>query len=253
MSRFSSLLLLCIIAFSTDVLAQNKTRWGSGIDFTERAAKREQGRWSLTEWMAMKEKNKMMDAWLSLNSPSPYEFMLGGSYNSLTTETQGAGTQSSHTSYAGQLAAYAQFIGVSGEYENNTEEGFSDLAGMLNVRLLGNSIQNTAFTIHYGQRTRDQGVSPGRLTQQFGQVSLQVYLTKYFGVDGSYRYFLPTSTEALGDVSGNTTEAGLYLDFKALRIFGSWYKESQKTKIPAATVESITDRAGIRSGIKIFF
>lgn len=194
-----------------------------------------------------------MDTWLSMNSPSPYEFMLGGSYNSFQTQVQDSGAISSHISYAGELAAYAQFIGIQGEYENNTEEGYNDLAGILNIRLLGNSIQNTAFTIHYGQRTREQSGAAGRLTQQFGQVSLQVYLTKYFGVDGKYRHFLPTNTEPLGDVEGNVSEAGLFLDFKALRVFGTWYKESQKTKIPAATIDTVTERAGIRSGIKIFF
>lgn len=252
MSRFSSLLLLCIIAFSTTPsFAQSGSRWGSGIDFTKRAANREAGRWSLSEWLEMKNRNRMMDMWLSMNSPSPFEFALGGSYNSYKTEVQGSGVSDSHTSFAGEASAYAQFVGITAEYENNTDEKYNDLAGMLNIRLLGNSIQNTSFTIHYGQRTRDSAI--GKLTQQFAQASLQVYLTKYFGLDGKYRYFLPTSTDELGDVSGNITEAGLFIDFKAIRIFGAWYKESQKNKIPAATDDTVTDRAGIRSGIKIFF
>ncbi|MEK2644667.1 hypothetical protein [Bdellovibrio sp. BCCA] len=252
MSRFSSLLLLCIIAFSTTPsFAQSGSRWGSGIDFTKRAANREAGRWSLSEWLEMKNRNRMMDMWLSMNSPSPFEFSLGGTYNSYKTEVKNPDSSSSHTSFAGELSAYAQFVGVTAEYENNTDEHFNDLAGMLNIRLLGNSIQNTSFTIHYGQRTRD--AATGKLTQQFGQASLQVYLTKYFGLEGKYRYFLPTSTDELGDVSGNITEAGLFIDFKAIRIFGNWYKESQKNKIPAATDDTVTDRAGIRSGIKIFF
>ncbi|MEN0058153.1 MAG: hypothetical protein AAGB31_04915 [Bdellovibrio sp.] len=252
MSRFSSLLLLCIIGFSDLSFAQSKSRWGSGIDFTQRAANREKSRWSLTEWLEMKNRNRMMDMWLSFNSPSPFEFMLGGAYNSFKTEVEGSSDSESATSFSGEFAAYAQFVGVSGEYENNTAEKYNDLAGMLNIRLLGNSIQNTSFTIHYGQRTRDSEDS-GRLTQQFAQASVQVYLTKYFGLDGKYRYFLPTSTDELGDVEGNLTEAGLYIDFKVLRIFGSWYKESQKNKIPAAADDTVTDRTGIRSGLKIFF
>ncbi|WP_347357228.1 hypothetical protein [Bdellovibrio sp.] len=251
MSRFSSVLLLCIILAASLAEAQSASRWGSGIDFTKRAAAREKGRWSLSEWMETKNRNRMMDMWLSVNSPSPYEFALGGTYNSFKTEVEGSGTSESHVSYSGEVSAYAQFVGLTAEYENNTEEDFNDLGGMLNIRLLGNSIQNTAFTIHYGLRTREG--SGERLSQQFGQVSLQVYLTKYFGIDGKYRYFLPTSTDNLGDVEGNRAEAGLFIDFKAVRIFGSWFKESQKTKIPAATDDTVTDRTGIRSGIKIFF
>ncbi|WP_253696901.1 hypothetical protein ACLWBD_04765 [Bdellovibrio sp. HCB117] len=251
MSRFSSLLLLCIMAFSGISEAQSRSRWGSGIDFTQRAANREKSRWSLTEWLEMKNRNRMMDMWLSMNSPSPFEFMIGGSYNSFKTEVQDSGVENSYTSFAGEASAYAQFVGLTAEYENNTEESFNDLAGMLNIRLLGNSIQNTSFTIHYGQRTRES--SDSRLSQQFGQASLQVYLTKYFGLDGKYRYFLPTSTDELGDVEGSYTEAGLFIDFKAVRIFGAWYKENQKTKIPAATDDTVTDRQGIRSGLKIYF
>lgn len=253
MSRISYLLLLCIIAFSSEAFAQSGSRWGSGIDFTQRAAKREQGRWSLTEWLEMKNRNKMMDSWLSLNAPSPFEFMLGGSYISSKTETQGSGTGSSEISYSGEFSAYAQFIGLGIEHENNTEKGFNDLTGMLNIRLLGSSIQNTAFIIHYGQRTRNHSGTEGRLTQQFGQATLQVYLTKYFGIDGMYRQFLPTSSDAMGNVEGHQTEAGLFIDFKALRIFGSWFRENQKKRIPAATDDTVTDRAGIKSGIKIFF
>ncbi|KHD89509.1 MAG: hypothetical protein OM95_03435 [Bdellovibrio sp. ArHS] len=240
------------MAFSGISEAQSRSRWGSGIDFTQRAANREKSRWSLTEWLEMKQRNRMMDMWLSMNSPSPYEFMLGGSYNSFKTEVLDSGVENSYTSFAGEASAYAQFVGLTAEYENNTEEDFHDLAGMLNIRLLGNSIQNTSFTIHYGQRTRESNTH-GRLSQQFGQASLQVYLTKYFGIDGKYRYFLPTSTDELGDVGGSYTEAGLFIDFKAVRIFGAWYKENQKTKIPAAADDTVTDRQGIRSGLKIYF
>lgn len=253
MSRFSSLLLLCIIILLTQISeAQSGSRWGSGIDFTKRAASREKSRWSLSEWMEMKNRNRMMDMWLSLNSPSPFEFMLGGSHNSYKSETTtNPGVSTSHVSYMGEFSAYAQFAGLTAEYENNTSEGLNDLAGMLNVRLLGNSLQNTAFTIHYGQRAREQ--NSGRLSQQFGQVSLQVYLTKYLGIDGKYRQYLPTSTEALGEITENRTEAGLFIDFNAFRVFGSWYQESSKTKIPAATDDTVIDRTGIKSGIKIFF
>lgn len=253
MSRFSFSLLLCIISFSVPAYTQTATRWGSGIDFTQRAAKREQGRWSLSEWLEMKNRNKMMDSWLSTNAPSPFELMFGGSHNSYNLENSNTGAKSSAISYAAQLAAYAQFVGINAEYENNNEEGYNDLNGLLNIRLLGDSIQNTSFTIHYGQRTRTYSDNNGRLSQSLGQVSLQVYLTKYFGIDGFYRTYVPTTHPSLGDVSGEQSEAGLFIDFKALRIFGSWYNERQKQKIPAATDDTITNRTGIKSGIKIFF
>lgn len=257
MSRFSSLLLLCIITLSSFATHAQGRKWGSGIDFTQRAAAREKSRFSLTDWLAMKERNRMMDMWLSLNSPSPFEFMIGGSYISGKSEVRDPSTSpvsSDGTSYSGELAAYAQLVGVSGEYENNTVEKYNDLTGLFNIRLFGNSIQNTGLTLSYGLRTREMsGTTPTRLSQQFGQANLQVYLTKFFGLDGKYRYFLPTDNNELGEVKDDLVEGGLFIDFNAFRIFGTWYKESIKTKIPAATEETLTERTGIRTGLKIFF
>lgn len=249
------ILIGLLVAFSTTpALAQKGSRWGSGIDFTQRAANREKGRWSLTEWMEMKNRNRMMDMWLSVNSPSPFEFSLGGFFNSYKTEVKDSGVSNSFNSFSGEFSAYAQLVGVTAEYENNTEENYNDLSGMLNIRLLGNSIQNTSFTVSYGQWTRESGGSaPSRLSQQFAQGALQIYLTKYFGMDGKYRYFFPITTDELGDVARNVAEAGLFVDFKAVRIFGAWYSEKQKTKLPAATNDTVVERTGIRSGIKIFF
>lgn len=255
MSRFSYLLLLCIIAFSLESQAQTASKWSSGFDFTQRAAKREAGRWSLTDWLAIKDKNRMMDQWLSMNSPSPYELMLSGSHLSYDKHVaDGTTVDAAHSNILTEFAAYAQFVGVGAEYSNNTNENYSDLAGLFNLRLLGNSLQNTGFTLSYGLRTREMtGTTATTLRQQFGQADLQMYLTKYFGLDLKYRYYLPVTNDVLGDVKEDLSEASLFIDFKALRIFGAWYKESQKIKSPGATDEVNTDRTGIRSGIKLFF
>lgn len=254
MSRFSSLLLSCIILFLSTAQAQTASRWSSGYDFTQRAAAREKGRWSLSDWLAIKDKNRQMDMWLSVNSPSPFELAIGGSYLSYSTDPHDTTDPKSHTSFAGDISAYAQFVGLTGEYEHNAAENFTDTTGMFNVRVFGNSIQNSSLTFSYGLRTREmKGTVDTRLAQQFGQAELQLYMTKYFGVNGKYRYFLPTTNDELGDVKGEYSEAGLFIDFKALRVFGAWYKENQKNKVPAATSETITDRTGIRSGIRIFF
>ncbi|MGE5087373.1 MAG: hypothetical protein ACM3MG_13800 [Bacillota bacterium] len=257
MSRFSYLLLSCIIVFSFEAWAQNggRSRWSGGYDFTQKATKREAGRWSLSDWLAIRDKNRLMDQWLSMNSGSPFEFMVGGSYLSYkTTSSDTSIAETSSTSFSGEFSAYAQLVGLGAEYSNNTAEKYNDLSGIFNLRLLGNSIQTTGLTLSYGMRTREMnGATQTRLSQQFGQAELQLYLTKFFGFDGKYRYFLPTTNDVLGDVKEDYSELGLFIDFNALRIFGAWYKESQKNKTPAATDETITDRTGIRSGLKVFF
>ncbi|WP_413558061.1 hypothetical protein [Bdellovibrio sp. HCB209] len=243
------------MAFSLQSQAQTASKWSSGFDFTQRAAKREAGRWSLTDWLAIKDKNRMMDQWLSMNSPSPYEVMLGVNFLSYDMHVKDDVTpDKNYTRFAGEAAAYAQFIGLGVEYLDNSDESYKDLAGMFHLRLLGNSLQNTGFTLSYGLRTRDMsGTTTTKLNQQFGQAELLLYMTKFFGLNGKYRYYLPTTNDQLGDLKEDLAEFGLFIDFKALRVFGSWYRESQKNKTPSMTDDLTTEREGIKSGIKLFF
>ncbi len=259
MSRFSSLLLSCIILFlgavSSTAQAQSRNNWLSSYDFTQRYANREKGRWSLSDWLSLKDRNRQMDMWLSFNAPSPFEFMVGGSYLSYKTDLHDNTEQKSYNSYSGELAAYAQLVGLSAEYEHNSAENLTDFAGMFNLRVFGNSIQNSSLVMSYGLRSRDDQstATATKLSQQFGQAELQLYIFKYFGVTGKYRYYLPTSNSDLGDINSELTEYGAFIDFKALRVFGAYYKETQKTKLAPATIDTITERSGIKSGIKIFF
>jgi hypothetical protein len=125
---------------------------------------------------------------------------------------------------------------------------------MLNFRLFGHSIQSTALTFSYGLRTREM-TDPDkiRLAQQFGQAALQLYLTKYFGLDAKYRQFQPTHNDDMGDVTENLAEAGVFIDFNFLRLYGSYYQSRQKAIDTVTEVETLTNRTGIKSGIKIFF
>ncbi|MGZ3745360.1 MAG: hypothetical protein ACXWRE_08685 [Pseudobdellovibrionaceae bacterium] len=252
------LLAAALLLFSLDSPAYSSPPNGSGggdANFSQRAERRESSRWTLQEWMAQKDKIRMMDLWLSMNSPSPYELMLGISYNSYNLETTGSGITDSHTSYLGSFSAYAQFVGLTAEYENNVQEHFNDLNGIFNLRLLGNSIQGSYLAIHYGLHTRTQAsgtpTPAGRYSQQFSQASLQMYAIKNFGFDGLYRLYSPMSDSTLGNVKGNLTEAGAFIDFKNFRVFGTWYKEVQQSELNNVTAE--TTRTGIRSGLKIFF
>lgn len=224
---------------------------GMGKNLIQRAERRESKRWTLKEWLEQKDRNRMMDMWLSMNAPSPFELMLGGSQTSSEVETTGTGTKNSYTSYRGVFSAYAQFVGLTAEYENNTQESFDDLAGMFNLRLIGHTIQGSYLALHYGQRTKNIQQGQVHLKQQFAQASLQLYATQYFGFDASYRHYLPASDVTLGDVNGTVTEAGAFIDFKNFRIFGGWCKEAQNYN--NAGTETNTTRTGIRSGLKIFF
>lgn len=253
MKRFNHILILILLAVSPSAFAASSggsSGGGGGGDFQQRAERRQSQRWTLQEWLAQKDRNRMMDMWLSMNSPSPYELMLGVSYNSYEQEATGA-SANKYTSYQGTFSAYAQFVGLTAEYENNTQEDYNDLTGIFNLRLAGSSIQGSYLALHYGMRTHTQASPQLALRQQFAQASLQLYVIKQFGFDGLYRSYMPTTDTTLGDVKGTLTEAGAFIDFQNFRIFGSWYKDVQNAQLNGTTTD--TTRTGIRSGLKIFF
>lgn len=223
----------------------------SGI--TQRAEKRAASRWTLQEWLEMRDRNRMMDMWLSMNSPSPYEFMLGGATIWSTRSTGSPATELKFTSHAAELAAYAQFVGLNFEYENNAAETKNDLTGMLNIRLLGNSLQNSHLTIHAGQRTRggQAGGNDYQLRQTLAQVSLQLYFSKHFGLDAKYRSY-QKGEDTMGDtITGENAEAGVFIDFGPVRIFGAYSQEKDKSENAVTT--SDTTRTSLKSGLKLFY
>lgn len=218
-------------------------------DFRKKAESKRNSRWTLQEWMAQKEKNRMMDLWLAMYKPSPYEFYFQGSADQYAQKTDTVNTNS-YRSYSGALAFYALIVGVEAQYENNTAEGYQDLAGLLNLRLAGNAVQSTHLSINYGMKKRST-VPTVQLYQQFAGANLDIYLNKSVGLHGHYRYYMPATESTLGDVTGNRREAGVFFDIEYVRLYGNWYSEYFDTVTP--TLTQSVERTGVQTGIRFFF
>lgn len=222
---------------------------------SQKTQSKEGSRWTLQEWLAQKDRNMMMDLWLGMYAPSPYEFFVSGSYLSYDTKVstqpaQSAETSDLHAAGKASVGAYALIMGLQGEYENNSQEKFNDAAGSLNLRVIGNAVQGTHLILHYGLRTRTmEGAET--LRQQFAGADLNLYLTKLFGLQGLYRIYLPTHNGDLGDVSATRAEAGLFIDFGPLRVFGNGFSETQTSE--KNQIKTLVDRTGIQSGLQFFF
>src|SRR4051812_2514013 len=67
-------------------------------------------RWSLADWLDTRDKMKLMDLWLAIHSPSPYEFFLSGSYIIPSDSTVSKGSDLS-------VAAFATIFGLEGRRE----------------------------------------------------------------------------------------------------------------------------------------
>lgn len=247
--------IVLLVTLLVALLPAPPARAQADFGFSQRAEKRESGRWTLSEWLAQRDRNRMMDLWLSMNSPSPFEFMGGVSYLSTKTTAGDPPVEDSFTAVEGELRAYAQFVGLTVEYANRSRENFNDLSGMLNLRLLGNSLQNSALTLHVGQRVRtvDVAGTDAATRNLFGQISLQVYLSRYFGLDGFHRQYQPAKNSALdATVDGSLSEGGLFIDFKAVRLFGAWYQDRERRRNDLTGTGEIR-REGIKSGIRLFY
>lgn len=209
-------------------------------------------RWTLQEWLNTKNRNALMDQWLQMNSPSPYEFFIRGESFNYETKID-IDPKISYNSNSGAVAAYASIVGLQAEYENSIKEGLNDVVGFLNFRILGSELQSTSLTLSVGQRTRQfEYLNLDRSVKNIAtQAHLNLYLTKYFGLKGLYRLYLPNEDANLGNIYGYLTEGGIYIDFSRIRVFGDYFEDVQRMTPTSGDVK--IRRHGIKTGLQIFF
>lgn len=217
------------------------------------AAAKEAKRFTLQDWLENKDRRALMDMWLSINTPTPYEFIIGGSLQSYSFDTTSNGTTTSKSisGYTGDVSAYARFVGLTFEHQNNTEEGFNDTTGIFNLRIFGDSQQTSHITLHYGLRTRTANDRSYRLNQPFPAVTLQLYLMKFFGIEGNYRSFGTINEGFYGETTADELTYGAFIEYGLMRIFGDIYQERQSSKLNG--IETDYERKGTRIGLKFYF
>ncbi len=250
MRQFIYLLIILLSPISLfSQSAGNGKSWLLSSSSEAKAAKR----FSLQEWMENKDRRALMDMWLSINTPSPYEFMIGiGQAHYDTNSTTQQITQTTSTgAFDGEMHAYAKYVGVSAQYTNNTELGFNDLTGQFNLRLFGVSTQSTNITLHYGLRTRTANDGSYRLNQLYPAATFQIYLTRYFGLYSNYKYFMPYSESFWGDTKGDELTAGIFIEYGIIRLFGNYYNERQNSILN--NIETQIDRKGTKVGLQFHF
>ena len=244
MNKLFILLLLSLLALQATAQEYNK-----GYSMQKRSEQRAIQRFTLKEWMESKDRRALMDLWLSINTPSPYEFALSTSYFQYSLDS--GGIKDAKKSLEGSFDAYATLVGVTAQYQNNIEEKFNDVTGLFNLRIFGNTLQGTHITFHYGLRTRTQSDNLYRLNQNFPAATLQLYMTKYFGVQSHYRLYLPSSESYYGDTTGDELNAGIFIEYGPLRLFGDYVEERQSSRL--LNVNSYIIRKGTKVGLKIYF
>ncbi len=249
------ILILFTLLFTNLTFAQSNKGAGTGRSWllSKSSEAKAAKRFSLQEWLENKDRRGLMDMWLSINTPTPYEFMLGGSliqYDFISS-TNNLPTTQRIKSYYGEIQAYATVVGVTAQYQNNNEEGFNDVTGQFNLRIFGTSTQASHITLHYGLRTRTATNGSYRLNQTFPALTLQIYLTKLFGIYGNYRLYSPVTENFYGETSGDELNAGVFIEYGILRLFGNYYNDRQNSKLN--NIETNLDRKGTKIGLQFHF
>lgn len=220
--RYALLILILIPGLA---LAELEGRYEVTV---KKHQEKKKARWTLEEWLAQKDRNRMMDLWLAQNShSSPFEFFLEGRSLNYNLENSDR-IKGNHNAFSGTLAAYAGLAGLRGGYEVD-QEPRKRWCGSVNIRLLGRALQDTHINLEYGLQglsQLDTNFVEQKYQNQFGKMSMDIYLTKYFGIDGYYRKILPGDSEKKRRLEGESFKGGVFIDFGPYRIFGEWQKEN---------------------------
>lgn len=248
---------LLFLALTPVAEAQSGGRkpWQSPVavgEFREKAEKKASARWTLKDWLEQKERNQMMDLWLGMYAPSPYELFFSISQQAYDTSVNNPDSRIAHKSIQGSAAFFALILGLQADYENNTEEGFQDATGLLHLRLIGNANQGTHVNAFLGMRkhTDNAGIE---ILQQVVGTDIDLYIEKHIGIHFNYKHFLPNNEgSSLGEVTAQRTEAGAFFDIGFARVFGNYFQESFNNRIdPNPRIDRT--RLGYHYGLKFFF
>jgi hypothetical protein len=248
-------LLAALLTLATSLPVQAQMAGTYEVVINKKQEEKKQSRWTLADWFAWKERVRVMDLWLAKNSySSPYEFAIEtGAANYERYSASTPASRQTGSVYSGKLSAYAGIAGLRAGYES-TQEKDTEWSGSFNLRLFGRAIQDTHLNLEYG--LRGVGLDRGSLEKetvqnQFGAVSMAIYFTKHFGIEGTYRKYLPANTSLDRSLEGERSQAGLFIDFAALRIFGEWRKDFRE--FTSLGIKSGEFREGFGGGLKLFF
>lgn len=164
-------------------------------------------RWSLQDWLKTRDRMRLMDLWLALHTPSPFEFYAGGDYQ------WGSLPSKSYTAFGFHSAAYASIFGLG--YEREFDPLLENLF-LFKLRVFGYQDQGTNITVDAGFRKRDS-IPRAQITLS---PSLTLYLGRYFGVAGRWRHFF-------GDQPSERYEGDVFIDFRALRVFARYFAQTE--------------------------
>jgi hypothetical protein len=192
--------------------------------------------------MEQKDKMRMQDIWLALHSSSPYEFFLGGNYQ-FATRTPGG----NDFGWRGEFSAYASIFGLGVEYDSIAT--YSRFNAQFNFRFFGPRAQGTNMTLHLGLRNQTETTDTFR--NLYAGLQFTLYMTKFFGVEGAYRYQFDSTPYALGIAGGYALWGTAFIEFDFFRVYFSYVGEIETRTL--GTTATPRARTGALVGGRFYF
>ncbi len=192
-------------------------------------------RWSLSDWLETRDRMRLQDLWLALNTSAPYEFYLDGNYQ-FNQNSPGSAFNASELG----LAAFVTIFGLEAKFDAGIDQHWS---GVFDLRVFGFHDQSTHLTFQLGLRsTNSSGGSSYR--NGLGGVKLAIYFARPFGIQALYQHYFSSTSNATGvTYTGDKFQGGVFLEFKFLRLYTDYLLDT----------ETLATTSGFLLGTRIYF
>lgn len=211
--------------------------------------------WTLADWLQQKNRMSLLDHWLALHtSTSWFQVDMGGGpsqYSVRTTTSAGTATVT-HTSQAYNVNFYLSIFNIYGDYEK-TDDNYESYSGAVGLRLLGTSSRTTSLTARYGFKHLQNLTSGEHWMNPFLDGQLQLYIISQFGLQGTYTYYFPNTSNLGRQLKGHSVNAGAFVELGIFRIYGNYILEPLDISANDSTGASTRQRSGFEGGVKLYF
>lgn len=212
--------------------------------------KKSETRWTLVDWLDMKNRISLMDQWLALNSTSNlFEIFFGGGYHGLehSSDSNAAWGDKSLGVQHYDVGLFVSILGFEHDWELYDKEEIRHARGHL--RLLGVSEQSSSLSVHYGQRAWKMP-TVGSFENPYWGGALTLYLFRHIGIKGEYSLFEAEKSQADFSSQGNRWEGSFFIEAQFLRVIFTAFEEQWKLK--GAAVHDLS-RKGLEAAVKMYF
>lgn len=205
--------------------------------------------WTLADWLNQKQKFKLQDQWLAVNTQANlYEFGLNGGQASYEKTVNGVTNKYTMN----QISASFWFSIFGLEYvRNSSAEDFVSQSGQFNIRLLGQSASSTNLKAFYGVRKTEYKNPDNEITNNYAGADLRLYIFQFFGVTAGYEKSFQAEDNSMTAYEGQRVDYGAFIELGFVRLSGTYFTEDTYVT-PSGGSESKQSREGVLTGLQFY-